>query len=570
MTHDLVVRGGLVVDGSGDEPFRADVAVDGERITAVGDDVGSGRRELDADGLVVTPGWVDMHTHYDAQATWDPELTPSGWHGVTTVVMGNCGVGFAPAAPDRHDWLIRLMEGVEDIPGAALTAGIQWEWEGYEGYLDALDQRRWVMDVGSQVPHGALRAYVMGERGAANEPANADDLAAMERIARDALRAGALGVSTSRTPLHRSADGELVPGTEAAADELMALGDALKAAGHGVFQAALHHPDVPASFGWMRELAQRAGRPVTFNFQQTDAAPGLWREVSQLLDDAARDGIDVWGQVHGRPVGVLMGWSATIHPFSAKPSWGQLAFMSPAERLEALRRPEIRAALEREDPVDLGDFATFLTTGWHKMFPFNGEADYEPPPDQSVAAIAAREGRPPGEVAYDQLLADDGQGLLYFPLFNYSDGTLDPLWELHQHPRTRMGLADGGAHVGSICDGSTPTFMVAFWTRDRVRGPKLPLPLIVRRQTRQTAEHYGLLDRGLVAPGLRADLNVIDLDRLEVDPPRMAWDLPTGARRFVQGSRGYRWTVCRGEIVREDDEFTGARPGRLLRGPQVA
>ena len=272
-THDVVVRGGLVVDGSGGDPFTADVALDGDRITEVGGDVGRGRRELDADGLVVTPGWVDMHTHYDAQATWDPELTPSGWHGVTTVVMGNCGVGFAPAAPDRHDWLIRLMEGVEDIPGAALTEGIQWEWEGYEGYLDALDRRRWVMDVGSQVPHGALRAYVMGDRGADNEPATADDLAAMERLARDALLAGGLGVSTSRTPLHRSADGELVPGTHADEAEIMALGDALRAAGHGVFQAALHHPDVPASFGWMRELAQRSGRPVTFNLQQTDAVP---------------------------------------------------------------------------------------------------------------------------------------------------------------------------------------------------------------------------------------------------------------------------------------------------------
>jgi N-acyl-D-aspartate/D-glutamate deacylase len=569
-THDVVVRGGLVVDGSGGEPFEADVAVDGDRITAVGGDVGRGRRELDADGLVVTPGWVDMHTHYDAQATWDPELTPSGWHGVTTVVMGNCGVGFAPAAPDRHDWLIRLMEGVEDIPGAALTAGIQWEWEGFEGYLDALDRRQWVMDLGTQVPHGALRAYVMGARGAANEPATGDDLADMERIARDALRAGALGVSTSRTPLHRSADGELVPGTDADEAEIMALGDALRAAGHGVFQAALHHPDVPASFGWMRALAQRSGRPVTFNLQQTDTAPDLWRDVASLLDEAAADGIEVYGQVHGRPVGVLMGWSATIHPFSAKPSWGQLAFMSPADRVVALRRPELRAALVGEEAVDLGDFATFLTTGWHKMFPFRGEADYEPPPDASIAAIAARDGRAPAEVAYDQLLADDGHGLLYFPLFNYSDGTLDPLWELHQHPRTRMGLADGGAHVGSICDGSTPSFMVAFWTRDRTRGERLPLPLIVARQTRQTAEHYGLFDRGLVRPGLRADLNVIDLAGLRVDPPRMAWDLPTGARRFVQGSQGYRWTLCRGEVVREDDEFTGARPGRLLRGPQPA
>jgi N-acyl-D-aspartate/D-glutamate deacylase len=480
-------------------------------------------------------------------------------------------VGFAPAAPDRHDWLIRLMEGVEDIPGAALTAGIQWEWESFEEYLDALDRRRWVMDVGTQVPHGALRAYVMGERGAADEPATADDLAAMSDLTERALVAGALGVSTSRTPLHRSADGELVPGTHAAEDELMALGDALRGAGHGVFQAALHHPDVPDEMPWLRRLAERSGRPVTFNLQQTDVAPDRWREVLALLDRAAEDGVDVFGQVHGRPVGLLMGWSATIHPFSTSPGWGPLALLDPVERVERLRTdPATRAALLTGEAVDLGDFARFLTTAWHKMFPFRGETDYEPPPEASVAAIADRERREPAEVAFDVMMEQDGNGLLYFPLFNYSDGSLDPTWVLHQHPRTRMGLADGGAHVGSICDGSTPTFMVAFWARDRTRGPKLPLELVVARQTRQTALHYGLADRGLVAPGLRADLNVLDLDRLGIDPPRMAWDLPTGARRFVQGSQGYRLTVAAGQVVREDDELTGVHPGRLLRGPQAA
>ena len=567
--HDLVIRNGTVVDGSGSDPRFVDVAVTGDRITAVGRDVGRGRRQVDADGLLVCPGWVDMHTHYDAQATWDPELTPSGWHGVTTVVMGNCGVGFAPAAPDRHDWLIRLMEGVEDIPGAALHEGIQWEWETFGQYLDALDSKQWVMDVGTQVPHGALRAYVMGERGAANQSATTEDIATMRRLAREALDDGALGVSTSRTPLHRSADGVLVPGTDADMAEVFGLGDALREAGHGVFQAALHHPDVPAAFGWMRQLAARTGRPVTFNLQQSDPAPDLWREVATLLDQAADDGLGVYGQVHGRPVGVLMAWGATIHPFSTKPGWSELAFLSPADRLVALQRPEVRRRLLHDDAVDLGDFARFLTTGWHKMFPFDGETDYEPAPDRSVAAIAERTGRAPAEVAYDQLMGNGGAGLLYFPLFNYSDGDLDVLWELHQHPRTRMGLADGGAHVGSICDGSTPSFMVAFWTRDRARGAHLPLPLVVHRQTRATAEHYGLLDRGLVAPGFRADLNVIDLDRLAIDRPTMAYDLPGGARRFVQGSQGYRLTVAAGEVVREDDSFTGATPGRLLRGTKV-
>ena len=572
--HDIVIRNGLIVDGSGSKAHHADIAIDGEMITEVagGDVAGTvaaGRREIDADGRLVTPGWVDMHTHYDAQATWDPELTPSGWHGVTTVVMGNCGVGFAPAKPDRHDWLIGLMEGVEDIPGSALTAGIQWEWETFGEYLDALDQRRWVMDVGTQVPHGALRAYVMGERGAANEPATAADCAEMRRLAAEALGAGALGISTSRTPLHRSVDGELVPGTHAEVDELFALGDALVNAGHGGFQGAYEHPAMMSEMGWLRDLAKRTGRPVTVNLQQDDQAPDLWRDVLVELDRAAAQDIPLYAQVHGRPVGILMSWGATIHPFSFANAWGELAFASPQERNARLADPAVRAALT-DGPIAeemMGDFVRFLTTSWHKMFCFAGETDYEPAPETSVAAIAQATGRPPAQVAYDHLCSANGEGVLYFPLFNYSNGDLDPTYQMQQHPRTRMGLADGGAHVGSICDGSTPSFMVAFWTRDRVRGPKLPLELVVKRQTRDTALHYGLPDRGLLAPGLRADVNVIDYDSLQVDAPRLAYDLPGGAKRFIQTSRGYAATLCAGEVVREDDEFTGARSGRLLRGP---
>ncbi|MBS1847556.1 MAG: amidohydrolase family protein [Actinobacteria bacterium] len=570
--HDLVIRNGSVIDGSGGPVRSADIAIDGETIVAVGDDIGAGSREIDAAGLLVTPGWVDMHTHYDAQATWDPELTPSGWHGVTTAVMGNCGVGFAPAAPDRHDWLIRLMEGVEDIPGSALTAGIQWEWETFAEYLDALDRRSYVMDIGTQVPHGALRAYVMGDRGAANEPATAADRAEMRRLAGDALRAGALAISTSRTPLHRSADGELVPGTHAEIDEVFALGDAMLDAGHGGFQGAYDHARLPEELPWLRRLAERTKLPVTVNLQQTDTAPEVWREVVAELDRAAADDVPLYAQVHGRPVGVLMAWEATLHPFSFATAWGPLAFASPEKRQAKLHDPDVRKALiDGPRATELaGDFTTFLTTSWHKMFCFQGETDYEPAPETSFAAIAARDRRRPEDVAYDHLLSDGGHGVLYFPLFNYSDGNLDVLHDLHRHPRTRMGLADGGAHVGSICDGSTPSFMVAFWTRDRVRGPKLPLELIVRRQTRDTAFHYGLSDRGLIAPGMRADVNVIDYDRLAIGPPRLAYDLPAGAKRFVQSSTGYRATICRGPVVREDDEFTGALPGRLIRGPRPA
>ncbi len=569
--HDLVIKGGTIVDGSGGESFVGDVAVDDGTISAIagsGDEIGAAKRTVDADGLLVTPGWVDVHTHYDAQATWDPQLTPSGWHGVTSVVMGNCGVGFAPAKPDRHDWLIRLMEGVEDIPGAAMHEGITWGWETFPEYLDVLDRQPLVLDIGTQVPHGALRAYVMGERGAANEAATEADRTAMAQLTTEALRAGALGFSTSRTPLHRSIDGELVPGTFAATDEILAIADGIRAAGHGVFQCAIHHPDVPDSFSWLRQVAEITGQPTVFNLNQPDFAPDLWRDVLGLLEQAAADGLPVLAQVAGRPVGILQCWEATVHPFLGRPTYEALRDLPIGEQLAELRRTEVRDRILAEEPEGLSRFQLFVTQTWEKLWPFTGETDYEPDPAGSLAAMARSTGADPAALAYDHLLSADGQGLLYFPLFNYGQHTLDPLHELHQHPQTRMGLADAGAHCGAVCDGGMPTFMLSYWTRDRTAGDRLALEHMVRRQTRETAELFGLRDRGLIAEGMRADLNVIDYEALDVEAPRLAHDLPTGARRYVQPARGYRATVCAGEVTVVDDEFTGALPGKLIRGPQ--
>jgi len=568
--HDLVISGGSLVDGTGAPRRDADVVVDGDRIVDVVEpgSAGAARRTIDATGLVVTPGFVDTHTHYDAQATWDPELTPSGWHGVTTVVMGNCGVGFAPCRTGDRSWLIDMMEGVEDIPGAALHDGIQWEWETFPEYLDALDRRHWVADVGALVPHGALRGYVMGERAADGNLATADDVASMAAITTEALRSGALGFSTSRTPLHRSLGGELVPGTSAADDELLGFAGAIADAGHGVFQAALHHPEVPGSFTWLRDVASITEQPVIFNLNQPDVAPDLWREDLELLESAAADGLAVLAQVAGRPVGILECWDGTVHPFIGRPTWERIAAMPRTERLQKLRDSDVRSAILGERAEGMTRFREFVTSSWNKMYRFTGETDYEPDPARSIAAEAVQRRCSPDEIAYDHLMSNDGTGLIYFPFLNYSNEDLDHLHELHRHPLTRMGLADAGAHCGAIADGGMPTFMLSFWTRDRERGDRLPLEWIIHRQTQQTAQTFGLRDRGVVAPGWRADLNVIDLDGLTVDAPRMEFDLPGGAPRFVQRASGYAATVQRGAVTVEFDTFTGEHPGRLIRGPQ--
>jgi N-acyl-D-aspartate/D-glutamate deacylase len=571
---DLVVRNGNLVDGSAAPARMADIVITDGRVvevTGAGQaSTASARQVLDADGRLVTPGFVDIHTHYDAQVSWDPWVTPSSWHGVTTVVMGNCGVGFAPAAPDRHGWLIDLMEGVEDIPGSAMTEGITWEWTTFPEYLDAVERGPRVLDVGAQIAHGPLRAFVMGERGAANETATEDERTTMARLVEEALRAGALGFSTSRTPIHRSKAGELVPGTVAAADELFAIGEGMARAGHGVFQFAPDHARVPVDeWPWMEELARRTGRTVSVNLNQPDQAPEVWRDVLRLLERAAADGLPICAQVAGRSIGILYCLHGSVHPLLFHPAYAEVAELPMPARLAALAEPERRRRLIEDDPDDGGFFRRVVLEKLDRMWPVDGaDIDYEPTADASVAAVAASRGVPAMQLVVDQLTADEGNGMLYAPFFNYGYGDLSMTYEATLHPHTRMGLSDAGAHCGAICDGGTPTFMLTHWARDRRRGPTLPLEYVVHRQTRQTAELYQLLDRGLLQPGYRADLNIIDFDALTFGLPRMAFDLPAGGRRLVQRASGYVATVVAGVQTVADDEFTGALPGRLLRGPQ--
>jgi N-acyl-D-amino-acid deacylase len=568
--HDLVIRNGHLVDGTGEPGRPADVAITDGVITDVGDVEGPATRTIDADGLVVTPGWVDIHTHYDGQVTWDPLLTPSSWQGVTTVVMGNCGVGFAPVAPDRHEWLIGLMEGVEDIPGSALHAGIRWGWESFPEYLDHLDTVPLALDVGAQVPHGAVRAYVMGDRGADNEPATPDDIEAMARIVAEGLEAGALGFSTSRTIMHMAIDGRPVPGTFAAEDELFGIGEALRRLGKGVFELApagalgedLDAPD--REMAWMRKLAGHIGRPVSFVLSQNHQAPDDWRRMLELCDEAAREGARVRPQVHARTTSLLLGLS-TFHPFSFVPSWAELADRPIPELVALLRDPVRRARLVAEMEAMADDPIVDGFMNPQRMFLLGDPPDYEPPADASVAAMAARAGRSPWDQLYDLLLADDGRELLNSPVLNYADGNLDSTYEMLQSPVTAFGLGDGGAHAGQTCDASGTTFMLTHWARDRRRGPTIPLEAAVRKITSATAALYGLDDRGRVAPGCRGDLNLIDFDRLQLHRPELVHDLPGGARRLVQRADGYVATIVAGETVLEEGRDTGARPGRLLR-----
>jgi N-acyl-D-amino-acid deacylase len=566
--HDLVIRGGILVDGSGSARRAGDLAIDGDRITQVGGHAGAARRVIEAGGALVTPGWVDVHTHYDGQVTWDPYCTPSCWHGVTTVVMGNCGVGFAPVRPDRHDWLIGLMEGVEDIPGAALAEGIRWEWETFAQYLDALGCKPLALHVGAQVPHGALRVYAMGERGVADDSvAGADDIAAMAAELRSALRAGALGFSTSRTLIHRGADGKLVPGTFAGRDELFGIGRVLGEEGHGVFQMTSNHVDMLEETTWMSELARLTGRPVLFNLQQIDQAPELWKRLVQRLDEAAQEGVPLIGSIPGRPAGVLYGWRASTHPFHFHATWRESESLPIAQRIQRLRDPDVRARLLAEQVPIADERAAFMLRSFGKMYRVDPSApDYEPAPERSAEAVARARGVGPLEVVYEWMMAEGGEGIVYFPIFNYAYGDFSHLHRLLQHPQTMISLGDGGAHVGYITDAGLPTFMLTHWTRDRSRGPTLPLEDIVRRQTSHTASVYGLHDRGRLAPGLLADVNVIDYPGLACDAPYMAYDLPAGGKRLLQRARGYVATVVAGQPTHECGEATGALPGRLIRG----
>jgi N-acyl-D-aspartate/D-glutamate deacylase len=568
--YDLVIRGGTIADGTGGSTYEADVAVKDGLIAAVGRVSGSGAEEIDAEGLLVTPGFVDIHTHYDGQATWDERMQPSSWHGVTTVVVGNCGVGFAPCRPEDHDRLIRLMEGVEDIPFPVLTEGLPWNWESFPDYLDSLERRRFDIDVCTQLPHAALRVYVMGERGANREPATEADIAAMAAIAKRAVEAGALGFSTSRTLNHRTSDGKPTPTLTAGEDELTGIALGLAAANKGVLQVVSDFTDPVAEFAMLRRIVERTGRPLSFSLAQGDRAPDGWKVLLEELSTATAAGLPMKAQVAGRPVGVLFGLELTLNPFSFHPSYAAIADRSLAERAAALADPEFRARLLEEQPDRRAVLAGGMLSRWHKMHLMGERPDYEPLPEHTVDRLAEARGVRPEEVVLEHLLSRGGKGLIYVPFLNYADGSLEPSFHMLQHPDAVPGLSDGGAHVGMICDGSFPTSNLTHWTRDRTRGPKLPLERMVRAQTLDTAQTVGLYDRGLIQPGYRADLNVIDYDRLSLHAPEAAYDLPAGGRRLIQRASGYVATVVAGQVTYRDGEPTGALPGRLVRGAQAS
>ncbi|MDH4074482.1 MAG: amidohydrolase family protein [Acidimicrobiia bacterium] len=571
---DLVISGGDVVDGTGAPRRPADVGIEGDRITEVGDLSGrAARRRIEADGALVTPGWVDIHTHYDGQATWDPMMAPSSLHGVTSVVMGNCGVGFAPARQGEaaHDFLIALMEGVEDIPGTALHEGLPWDWESFPQYLDSVASRPHAIDIGSMLPHAALRAYVMGERGANyKEDARPEEIAEMTRLTIEALEAGAIGVGTSRTVNHRSRTGAKIGTLTASNEELLGIAEGLRHTGKGVLQFVSDFKGLDDELALMRRAAEMAGRPLSVSLVQADPDPDRWRRVVDHLARAQADGIDMKAQVACRPVGLLVGLHGSMHPFVRTPSWMTLADLPLAEQVARMRDPELRARLLAEARDVRGGLYAVVARQPHKLYRLGDPPRYEPDPAESLAAEAQRRGiEDPMELVYDVLLERAGTEMLYVPAANFAGSTLDAAREMLLSEWCLPGLSDGGAHVSFICDASFPTFLLTHWCRDRTRGEKLPLELAVKRQTHDTARHIGWLDRGVVAPGYLADLNVIDFDRLQLRPPTMINDLPAGGRRLMQRADGYRHTVKRGEVSFDEGEHTGVLNGTLVRGAQA-
>ncbi|WP_316173781.1 MULTISPECIES: N-acyl-D-amino-acid deacylase family protein [unclassified Bradyrhizobium] len=565
---DLVIRGGTIADGTGGALYEADVAIAAGRISEVGKVQAKGRDEIDAKGKLVTPGFVDVHTHYDGQVTWTDEISPSSQNGVTTAIMGNCGVGFAPCRPADHQRLIQLMEGVEDIPEPVLSAGIPWEWESFPDYMDWLSKRNFDMDVGAQLPHAALRVYVMGERGARRDPATADDNRAMAALAGEAVHAGALGFSTSRTLNHRTSTGDYTPTLKAGEDELTAIAGAMQTAGRSVLQFVLDISTIHEDLPMMLRVAETTRCPISFSVTQNDRAPERWRQTLAEINAAATRGLSVTTQIAARPVGLLLGLELSRNPLQTHPSYQAIAHLPLAERVARMRQSEVRAAILSEQARATDD-PLFFRPNYDKMYRLGDPPDYEQPPENALGAKAQRLGRRPEELAYDAMLSDNGRGMLYVPFLNYADGNLDATFEMLRDPSAVPGLSDGGAHCGIICDASFPTYLLTHWTRDRKRGEKLSIPFVVTAQSRKTALSVGLSDRGLIAPGYKADVNVIDYDRLHLHPPKVHYDLPVGGRRLMQQVDGYEATIVSGVVTRRNGEATGAHPGRLIRGAQA-
>ncbi len=568
--HDLIIRGATLVDGTGAPPRTADVAVSGGVITEVGVVSGTAARTINADGLMLTPGFVDIHTHYDGQATWDSALAPSSWHGVTTVVMGNCGVGFAPVFEHNRDRLIQLMEGVEDIPGTALHEGLTWEWQTFGEYLDFLDRRPRDIDLGTQLPHAALRLHVMGERGAKQEPATPDDIARMRTFAADAIRDGALGFSTSRTINHKSSLGEPTPTLNAEVDELVGIAMGLADAGGGVLQAVSDFFDRDAEVTLFRRMAAESGRPISVSVAQSVRAPEDWRLILDSFAEATRAGVTMRAQVGARAIGLLFGLEGTLNPFMYSPAYQEIAGLPLAERVAMMAIPELRRAIIDGRTTDRnGPLGSAAIERFKFMFRLGENPQYEPVTQDSVEATAARMGVDAAELAYDWLLEDGGKAMLYMPAGNFVSGNLDAVGEMIAHPASVAGLSDGGAHVGTICDVSFPTTMLQWWGRDRPYG-RIPIETLVAKQTMLTAQTVGLLDRGVIAPGYRADLNLIDFEALRLFHPEIRHDLPAGGRRLLQRADGYRHTFVHGVEIMTDGQPTGETPGRVVRGGQSA
>src|SRR5882757_2104692 len=566
-TPDLVIRGGSIADGLGGELFQADVAVSNGRITEVGKVTAKGREEIDARGKLVAPGFVDVHTHYDGQVTWSHDITPSSQNGVTTAVMGNCGVGFAPCKPADHVRLIQLMEGVEDIPEPVLSAGIPWEWESFPDYMGWLSKRSFDMDIGAPFPPAGPRVYVVGGRGARRDPSTPEDNKAMAALASDAVRAGALGFSTSRTLNHRTSTGDFTPTLKAGEDELTAIAAAMHGQGRSVLQFVLDLSTINEDLPMMLRVAENTKCPISFTITQNDKAPRRWRQTLDTINEATARGLSITAQIAARPVGLLLGLELSRNSFQTHPSYRAIANLPFVERLARLRQPEVRAAILSESATATDD-PLFFRPNYDKMYLLGDPPDYEQPTENALGAQARRQGRKPEELAYEAMLSDQGRGMLYVPFVNYADGNLDATREMLTDPNSVPGLSDGGAHCGIICDASFPTYLLTHWTRDRSRGEKLSIPFVVAAQSRKTALSVGLYDRGVIARGFKADVNVIDYDRLHLHPPKVHYDLPVGGRRLLQQVDGYNATVVSGVVTQRGGKATAARPGRLVRGAQ--